>query len=59
MTKNHMADSLREFWLTWCPMKTVNPPDSVPNMVYFLASDQGSFINGEIINVGGGLTYAP
>jgi 3-oxoacyl-[acyl-carrier protein] reductase len=59
MTKNHMVDSLREFWLKFCPLKKVGSADDIANAVHFLASDQGSFINGEEIRVAGGLTYAP
>jgi 3-oxoacyl-[acyl-carrier protein] reductase len=59
MTKNHMADSLREFWLKFCPLKKVGSADDIANAVHFLASDQGGFINGEEIRVAGGLTYAP
>jgi 3-oxoacyl-[acyl-carrier protein] reductase len=59
MTRNHMADSLREFWLKFCPLKKVGSAHDIANAVYFLASDQGGFINGEEIRVAGGLTYAP
>jgi 3-oxoacyl-[acyl-carrier protein] reductase len=59
MTKNHMAQSLREFWLKFCPLKKVGSADDIASAVYFLASDQGGFINGEEIRVAGGLTYAP
>jgi 3-oxoacyl-[acyl-carrier protein] reductase len=59
MTKNHMADSLREFWLKFCPLKKVGEATSVADAVHFLASAEGGFINGEEIHVTGGLTYAP
>lgn len=59
MTKRHMADSLREFWLKFCPLKKVCRAEDIANAVCFLASDQGGFINGEEIRVAGGLTYAP
>jgi 3-oxoacyl-[acyl-carrier protein] reductase len=58
MTKNHMADSLREFWLKFCPLKKVTGAQDIANAVYFLATD-GGFINGEEVRVSGGLTYAP
>jgi 3-oxoacyl-[acyl-carrier protein] reductase len=59
MTRNHMADSLREFWLKFCPLRKVGNAEDVANAVAFLASDQGAFINGEELRVAGGLTYAP
>jgi 3-oxoacyl-[acyl-carrier protein] reductase len=58
MTKNHMADSLREFWLKFCPLRKVTDARDIASAVYFLATD-GGFINGEEIRVSGGLTYAP
>jgi 3-oxoacyl-[acyl-carrier protein] reductase len=59
MTKNHMVDALREFWLKFCPLKKVGSAEDIANAVFFLASSQGGFINGEEIRVSGGLTYAP
>jgi 3-oxoacyl-[acyl-carrier protein] reductase len=57
MTDDHMAESLRDFWHKFCPMKRVCKADDVANAVYFLASDQAGFINGEELRVSGGLTY--
>jgi 3-oxoacyl-[acyl-carrier protein] reductase len=59
MTKNHMVDALREFWLKFCPLKKIGSVEDIANAVFFLASSQGEFINGEEIHVSGGLTYAP
>jgi 3-oxoacyl-[acyl-carrier protein] reductase len=59
MTKNHMVDALREFWLKFCPLKKVGSAEDIANAVFFLASSQGGFINGEELRVSGGLTYAP
>jgi 3-oxoacyl-[acyl-carrier protein] reductase len=53
-----MADSLREFWLKFCPLRKVTDARDIASAVYFLATD-GGFINGEEIRVSGGLTYAP
>lgn len=36
------------------PLKRLGQPEDVANAVYFLASDNSSFITGEIINVNGG-----
>ncbi|CAI9392955.1 MULTISPECIES: 3-oxoacyl-ACP reductase FabG [Bacillaceae] len=37
------------------PMKRAGSPSDVANMVAFLASDEASYITGEVINVGGGM----
>ncbi len=59
MTKDNMADTLHDFWLQHCPMKKVGTAEDIANLVHFLATDEASFINGEVIRVSGGLTYAP
>jgi 2-hydroxycyclohexanecarboxyl-CoA dehydrogenase len=40
------------------PMKRVGQPDDIPGLVLFLASDEASFITGQVISVSGGLTMA-
>ncbi|OHD53395.1 MAG: hypothetical protein A2014_10190 [Spirochaetes bacterium GWF1_49_6] len=59
MTKDHLAKPLHEFWMQYCPLKRVGTGEDIANTVYFLSSDEASFINGEVIRVSGGLTYAP
>ncbi len=59
MTQDSMADHLHEYWMKHCPLKRVGSGDDIANAVYFLCSDEGSFINGEVLRVSGGLTYAP
>lgn len=59
MTKDHMADSLHQFWMQHCPAKKTGTGDDIANLVNFLVSDEAAFINGEVIRVSGGLTYAP
>ena len=59
MTEEHLARDLHEFWMKHCPLKRVSSAEDIANLVYFICSDQGSFINGEVIRVSGGLTFAP
>lgn len=59
MTKENLPTEREKFWLMHCPMKRVGKPEEIANTVYFLCSEQGEFINGEVIRVSGGLTYAP
>ncbi len=40
------------------PMKRVGQPGDMPGIVAFLASDEASFITGQVISVSGGLTMA-
>lgn len=59
MTKEHMAGELHDFWMKHCPLKKISSAKDVAHLIYFLCSQEGSFINGEVIRVSGGLTYAP
>jgi len=59
MTKDNMADQLHTFWMQHCPLKKAGSGSDIANAVYFLCSDEGGFINGEVLRVAGGLTYAP
>ena len=59
MTEEHLAQELHEFWMKHCPLKRMSSTEDVANLAYFICSDQGSFINGEVVRISGGLTYAP
>ncbi len=59
MTKEHMAEELHKFWLQHCPLKKISSAEDIANLVYFLVSKEANFINGEVIHISGGLTYAP
>ena len=54
MTKA-VPDKAREIMISKIPLGRVGNPSDVANMTPFLASDEASFITGEVINVGGGL----
>ncbi len=38
------------------PLKRLGQPEDIPGIVAFLASDDASFITGQVISVSGGLT---
>lgn len=59
MTDRNMAPELQEFWMKHCPLKRVGSAEDIAGLAFFLCSREGGFINGEVIRVSGGLTYAP
>ena len=50
-----LDEKVREEMLKAIPMKKFGEPLDVANVVYFLLSDYGGYITGEVINVNGGL----
>ncbi|MCQ6280926.1 3-oxoacyl-ACP reductase FabG [Bacillus sp. EB600] len=54
MTRS-VPDKAREIMITKIPLNRVGNPFDVANMTAYLASDEASYITGEVINVGGGL----
>lgn len=61
MTQDQLADHLRSFWNSYCPMPKgrTGRMDELSGVVNFLASEAGGFINGQIISVTGGLDWGP
>jgi NAD(P)-dependent dehydrogenase (short-subunit alcohol dehydrogenase family) len=59
MTGRHMATKLQEIWMEYCPMKRVGTAEEIASLVQYLARAEAGFINGEVIRVAGGLSYAP
>ena len=57
MTKETMPQEQREMWKNYCPHPGggVGNPAELGKVVTFLASEGGNYINGEIINVTGGI----
>ncbi|MBM3706572.1 MAG: 3-oxoacyl-ACP reductase FabG [Actinobacteria bacterium] len=51
-----IPEKVREIMISKIPMGRVGNARDVANLVAFLASDEASYITGEIINVGGGFT---
>src|SRR5271157_942825 len=59
MTDQHMATKLHDIWLEYCPMKRIGTAEEIASLVHYLAGPEAGFINGEVIRVAGGLSYAP
>lgn len=59
MTDRHMATKLHDIWMEYCPMKRVGTAEEIASLVFYLAGEEAGFINGEVIRVAGGLSYAP
>ena len=59
MTDEHMATKLHDIWLEYCPIKRVGTAEEIASLVHYLAGTEAGFINGEVIRVAGGLSYAP
>jgi 3-oxoacyl-[acyl-carrier protein] reductase len=59
MTDQHMATKLHDIWLEYCPMKRIGTAEEIASLVHYLAGSEAGFINGEVIRVAGGLSYAP
>lgn len=60
MTKGELP-RLNHFWKTYCPMPKgrTGKMHELTSVVHFLASEDAAFINGQIINVTGGLDWGP
>jgi 3-oxoacyl-[acyl-carrier protein] reductase len=59
MTDDHLSATLRNVWIQYCPAKRAGTAEEVASLVHYLTTEQAGFINGEILRVTGGLTYAP
>lgn len=54
MTKNIPTEA-REKWLLDIPLRRPGTPEDIANVATFLASDLSSYVNGQVINVCGGM----
>jgi NAD(P)-dependent dehydrogenase (short-subunit alcohol dehydrogenase family) len=59
MTREGMSAQNREFWLKYCPLGRLGELPEIAELVTFLASPGGNYINGQEIRVNGGLGWAP
>jgi NAD(P)-dependent dehydrogenase (short-subunit alcohol dehydrogenase family) len=59
MTREGMSQGNREYWMKYCPLGRLGELHEISELVAFLASPGGGFINGQEIRVNGGLGWAP
>ena len=45
--------------MKYCPVGRIGDPKEVASVVLFLASEGASYVNGTVIDVTGGLDWAP
>ena len=50
-----LSDSVKENINSQIPLKRMGTAEEVANLVYFLSSEQSSYITGQVINVDGGM----
>ena len=59
MTRDHMASTLKDFWVKHCPTQRTSGADEIAAAVQYLVSPGSESVNGHVLWVSGGLTYAP
>jgi NAD(P)-dependent dehydrogenase (short-subunit alcohol dehydrogenase family) len=59
MTRDGLSTANKDFWIQYCPLGRMGELDELSKLVAFLASDGAGFINGQEIQVHGGLDWAP
>jgi len=59
MTRAGMSAANRQFWVQYCPLGRLGELPEIAELVTFLASPGGGYINGQEIRVNGGLGWAP
>lgn len=59
MTRESLADANRVWWMQHCPAGRLGSAKEVASLVLFLASEAAGFINGQAIEINGGLDWAP
>ncbi|MFI5141118.1 MAG: SDR family oxidoreductase [Bacteroidia bacterium] len=58
MVKENLSDTLRGFWVQHCPAKRLGLLEEVAEVILFIGSDAASYVNGQTIEVNGGLDWA-
>ena len=52
---DQLSDKAKDMISSGIPMKRVGSPEDVANAICFLASDDASYITGEVLRVDGGM----
>ena len=52
---NELSEEVKEEMLSSIPLDKLGSPEDVANLICFLASDKADYINGQVINVDGGM----
>ena len=50
-----LPDDIKQKWINDIPLKRIGTPNDVANVALFLACDLSSYVNGQVINVCGGM----
>ncbi|EZQ11527.1 3-oxoacyl-ACP synthase [Candidatus Acidianus copahuensis] len=50
-----VPEKVRQMFISRIPMGRIGKPEDIANLIAFLASEEASYITGEVINVSGGL----
>ncbi|MCZ7679267.1 MAG: SDR family oxidoreductase [Sandaracinaceae bacterium] len=59
MTRDGMSDSNKSFWMQYCPAGRMGELSEVAKVVSFLITEGAAYVNGQAIEVNGGLDWAP
>ena len=51
-----LSENVREEWIKTIPLRRSGKPEDVANVATFLASELSSYVNGQVINVCGGMS---
>ncbi len=59
MTREGMSESNKGFWLQYCPAGRMGELSEVASVVTFLIGEEAAYVNGQAVEVNGGLDWAP
>jgi NAD(P)-dependent dehydrogenase (short-subunit alcohol dehydrogenase family) len=59
MARESVPEKNRSWWTEYCPLGRLGEVSEIARVVTFLASDAAAFINGQAIEINGGLDWAP